>query len=335
MSHKIHSQARSTPKIRAELQASQLSDRQLASQYNLSRQTVRKWRNRQSVDDDSHRPHRLCTTLSAIEEAIVIEIRCLLLLPLDDLLVMTREFINHKVSRAGLNRCLVRHGVANLTKLKAQLQAQNGIEPQIEPKKTFKDYESGFIHLDIKYLPKMPDEHAHRYLYVAIDSATRWVHLHIYANQTQESSVDFLNRVVENCPVKIEKILTDNGTQFTDRFTSKEKQPSSNHAFDKACKTHSIEHRLIPTRHPQTNGMVERFNGRISEIVKQTRFKSSAELESTLMRYLTLYNYQIPQRALKHQTPFQALKNFTKLNLKFLTNRYIATRYLTSILIPC
>jgi hypothetical protein len=40
-------------------------------------------------------------------------------------------------------------------------------------KKTFKDYEPGFLHIDIKYLPQMPDETARRYLFVAIDRATR------------------------------------------------------------------------------------------------------------------------------------------------------------------
>ena len=38
------------------------------------------------------------------------------------------------------------------------------------------------------------------------------------------------------------------------------------------------------------------------------RFGSSAELESTLRNYLKIYNHSIPQRALKHQTPIQALK---------------------------
>lgn len=56
--------------------------------------------------------------------------------------------------------------------------------------------------------------------------------------------------------------------------------------------------------------MVERFNGRISEIVNQTRFASAAELESTLRNYVKIYNHNIPQRALKHQTPIQALKKW-------------------------
>lgn len=42
---------------------------------------------------------------------------------------------------------------------------------------------------------------------------------------------------------------------------------------------------LSPPRHPQTNGMVERFNGRISGVVQQTRFASASELESTLTMY--------------------------------------------------
>ena len=54
--------------------------------------------------------------------------------------------------------------------------------------------------------------------------------------------------------------------------------------------------------------MVERFNGRISEVIGQTRFKSAAELEATLTRYVQAYNPRIPQRALDHRTPIQALQ---------------------------
>jgi transposase InsO family protein len=76
------------------------------------------------------------------------------------------------------------------------------------------------------------------------------------------------------------------------------------------CKALSIEHRLCSPRHPQSNGMVERFNARISEVVNQTRFTSAADLESTLNQYVKTYNHLVPQRALKHISPVQALKNW-------------------------
>jgi len=164
-------------------------------------------------------------------------------------------------------------------------------------------------------------------VYVAIDRATRWVFLHVYAEMTNASSTDFLARVrpprtaevrgpVGNrlrhaaAPMKITKLLTDNGTQFTDRFTAKGKQPSGTHAFDEACAGLGIEHRLCPPRHPQTNGMVERFNGRISELPGQTRFDTAGELEKGLLAYLLIYNAHIPQRALGHQTPLQAVEKW-------------------------
>ncbi len=292
MGHQIHPQARTTPKVRAEIKNSPLSASELAKLYNTTIPTAQKWQERDSVEDRSHRPHKLNTTLTPAQELIVVTLRQTLLLPLDDLLVIVREFINPDVSRSGLARCLKRHQVNDLKALIAEKYPETDGK---KPLKTFKDYEPGFLHIDIKYLPKMPDEEQHRYLFVAIDRATRWVYLRIYADQTEVSSVDFLRRVKENCQVKIEKILTDNGTQFTDRFTSKEKQPTGNHAFDQECARQGIEHRLIPPRHPQTNGMVERFNGRISELVQQTRFASAAELEKTLYAYLKIYsslNYQ-------------------------------------------
>ena len=304
----VHAQARTTPRTRAEIKASSAPLVELAERYNISRATAAKWKCRETPHDLSHRPHKLSTTLAPGEEAIAVELRCLTLLPLDDLLVVVREFINPDVSRSGLDRCLRRHGVANLRDLQAQARADAG-EAEA-PAKTFKDYEPGFLHMDIKYLPQMPDEAARRYLFVAIDRATRWVFMHIYADQSDASSVNFLERLFDAAPMKITKLLTDNGSQFTDRFTSKKREPSGTHKFDVRCKALGIEHRLCPPRHPQTNGMVERFNGRISEVVSQTRFTSAAELEATLNNYVKTYNHMIPQRALNHLSPVQALKKW-------------------------
>jgi transposase InsO family protein len=306
----VHAQARTTPRTRAEIKESSSSLGALAERYNVSRATARKWKARDCPQDLSHRPHKLSTTLSPAQEAITVALRRLTLLPLDDLVAVVREFINPQVSRSGLDRCLRRHNVSNLRELQAKALADAGqVQP---PVKTFKDYEPGFLHMDIKYLPQMPDENERRYLFVAIDRATRWVFMRIYADQSEGSSVDFLNRLERTAPMKITKLLTDNGSQFTDRFTSKKREPTGRHSFDMRCKALNIEHRLCPPRHPQTNGMVERFNGRISEVVKQTRFASAAELETTLERYVKTYNHQIPQRALNHVSPVKALKDWHK-----------------------
>jgi len=56
--------------------------------------------------------------------------------------------------------------------------------------------------------------------------------------------------------------------------------------------------------------MVERFNGRINELLQQTRFDCRADLQATLMNYLKLYNHHIPQRALDEKTPISALKEW-------------------------
>ena len=302
----VHPQARTTPRTRGEMQAAEATPlKELAQRYNVTPATARKWRHRDSVEDRSHRPHRLCTTLTPAQEAIVLELRRTLLLPLDDLLVVTREFVNPSASRSGLDRCLRRHAAPTLRQLQAA--ERSAAAPAL---KTFKDYEPGFVHIDIKYLPQMPDEASRRYLFVAVDRATRWVFVRTYRNQSEASSTDFLRRLGRAAPMRITKILTDNGTQFTDRFTSKARLPTGNHAFDRACAKLGAEHRLAPPRHPQTNGMVERFNGRIAEVIGQTRFKSAAELDATLTSYVHTYNHLIAQRALDHRSPVQALRQW-------------------------
>ncbi len=57
-----------------------------------AKDTIRRWQQRDDVADGSHTPHRLQTTLTPTQEAVVVELRKTLLLPLDDLLVVTREF---------------------------------------------------------------------------------------------------------------------------------------------------------------------------------------------------------------------------------------------------
>jgi len=79
------------------------------------------------------------------KEAIAVYLCCSLLLSLDDLLAVMREFVCLSVSRSGLDRCLRRHGVGNLRNLLPP--------PEKAAHKPFKAYLPGYLHMDVKYLP--------------------------------------------------------------------------------------------------------------------------------------------------------------------------------------
>lgn len=53
-----------------------------------------KWKQSECFTDRSHTAQRLQTTLNRAQEMVVVQLRKTLLLPLDDLLAVTREFIN-------------------------------------------------------------------------------------------------------------------------------------------------------------------------------------------------------------------------------------------------
>ena len=60
----------------------------------------------------------------------------------------------------------------------------------------------------------------------------------------------------------------------------------------------------------QAQDAVERFNGRLSQVLRSHHFNSAEDLEKTLHRFVWLYNQHLPQKALGHETPIQSLKKW-------------------------
>ncbi len=122
MAGSLHGSARTTPRVRAELQALQETSSALAQRYGLSRTTVTKWRTRTTTHDEPmgpSSPHS--TVLTPAEEAMVIEFRRRTLLPLDDVRHSSRSDVMGclrdsipKLTRSSLHRCLERHGISRL-----------------------------------------------------------------------------------------------------------------------------------------------------------------------------------------------------------------------------
>src|SRR5215210_3293361 len=134
----LHGSARTTPRVRAELQASQEATRVLAARHGLNPKTVTKWRKRTTTADQPMGPSQpRSTVLSEAEEAIVVEFRRRTLLPLDDVLGCLRESIP-KLTRSALHRCLVRHGISRLPK-DGESTSKRG---------RFAETRIGYVHID-------------------------------------------------------------------------------------------------------------------------------------------------------------------------------------------
>jgi len=122
---KQHKNATTTPEMRAFIHESDLATAVLARLLKVSESTVRKWRKRKSTEDVSHLPKQLNTTLTPAQQYVVVHLRLRLKLSLDELLSVCKEFVNENTSRAGLQRCLKRHGVSRLADMQDFAESDN------------------------------------------------------------------------------------------------------------------------------------------------------------------------------------------------------------------
>jgi len=303
----LHANATTTPKVRAYIQRSKRGVAELATELGVSQTTIRRWRGRSTVSDYSHTPKKLMTSFSPMEEVLVCELRTQLQLPLDDIVEVMRRCVNDKLSRSATHRCLKRHGLSQRPK------------PDRPPVGVFEQATVGFIHIDLKHLPAL--ERRKSYAFVAIDRATRYVYLEIHPRRDAETSAGFLERFLAHFPHPVHTILTDNGSEFTDRFAvdMKDKprdRPSGRHPFDRLCAERSIHHRLTRPYRPQTNGLVERFNRRIADAIgrepkrgiARRTFPCHADRDAFLKRFVQDYN-RTRLKCLGYLAPLEALAN--------------------------
>ncbi len=117
------------------------------------------------------------------------------------------------------------------------------------------------VQVDVKVVPRrcIADPELRLFQYTAIDEFSRLRFLAAYPEQSTYSSADFLRRLVKwyaRKGIQVECIQTDNGFEFTNRF-SNSKQNSLTF-FEKTAADLGIQHRLIRPYTPRHNGKVER-----------------------------------------------------------------------------
>jgi transposase InsO family protein len=152
--------------------------------------------------------------------------------------------------------------------------------------------------MDIQPRPKLetaPGERRTRVLYVALDRASRWVHLAVFDDELASSAMAFLEEAIAAAPFKVTHVLTDRGSCV----------PAE--AFEAAGRERKVQHRRTKPTTPQTNGMVERFNGRVEREVLGIPVHSHADLETLLTGFNQAYNRR-RQRVLQGASPEQIVQ---------------------------
>ena len=175
----------------------------------------------------------------------------------------------------------------------------------------FKDYDPGFLHIDITYWPKF--NWIKYYIFVAIDRATRLIYLEIHDNKRADTSAKFLEKALKFFPFKIEKVLTDNGKEFTLDNHKWNSESNLIWAFDLVCNTYDIDHRKTRPYTPQTNGMVEKSNDTIkSNTLKINKYDNVKEMTKDLLSFMVYYNLNRRHTSLRKElwvkTPYNALE---------------------------
>ncbi|WP_285245782.1 IS481 family transposase [Pseudarthrobacter sp. fls2-241-R2A-127] len=188
------------------------------------------------------------------------------------------------------------------------------------------------IHVDIKKLGRIPDGGGHRihgrvqgkansraqnlgegrakyrgqvrgytFLHHAVDDHSRFVYSEILPDETQTTASAFMRNAIAAFAaqgVKIEKVLTDNGSCYRSR------------AFAAVLAEAGIRHKRTKPYRPQTNGKVERFNRILQEEWAYARaYGSEAERQACYQDFVEYYNRRRPHTALKGASPASRVTN--------------------------
>lgn len=227
---------------------------------------------------------------------------------------------NPKIGVVELWARLRKRGYARCVESLWRVLRREGMAEKEKPKKKYhpKPYEQmqypgQRIQIDVKVVPRycIADPQLKLYQYTAIDEYSRYRILGAYPEQSTYSSADFLRKVVAAFArkgVKVDCIQTDNGFEFTNRFSNSKRDLPT--LFERTAAELGVFHKLIRPYTPRHNGKVER-----SHREDQKRFYSNhcfyslADFGGQLAAHQSRSNSR-PSRPLGWASPRERLVSF-------------------------
>ena len=274
----------------------------LAREYHVSRQTIAKWAFRFALDgvagvqDRSSRPRRSPRRLSR---------------------TFRRQVERRRRRRWSSLRIARDLGLPIATVVREQRRLGLAQLRHLEPPRPAIRYEwpaaGDLVHLDIKKLGRIGVV-GHRIhgdrrrrsrglgweaVHVAIDDCTRLAYAEVLADETQETTSRFLQRVLRYFArrgIQISRIMTDNGSAYRSR------------CFAAVVAQHQLRHLRTRPYTPRTNGKAERFiRTLLAEWAYAQAYRTSDQRTAALSHYLGYYNTARPHMGIHGATPQQKL----------------------------
>ena len=280
-----------------------------AIKYKTNRQYIYRWKKRfdgsmESLRDRSRRPHHHPNQHTPEEIKLITDMRRRN--PHAGLVIFWVKLMQRGYSRSmtGLYRFLKKQG----------FMAVHPPNPKYIPKPYEQMvYPGQRMQVDVKFVPSACLKNSKVigkkfFQYTAIDEYSRWRFVEAFEEQNTYSSAQFVDHLVKAFPFPIECIQTDNGTEFTNRFTSHKDKPT---LFQVHLEQHGIQHKRIRPYTPRHNGKVERSHRKDNERFYAThQFYSFEDFAKQLKEYNRKDYNHFPMRPLGWKTPNQVRKDY-------------------------
>jgi transposase InsO family protein len=274
--------------------------------YGISRQCYYGWLRRYEADgleglkDRSSRPHSSPrVTQAEVVEKIVWLGRHYHFGPAKIAMYLAR-YHDVTISTSGVWRILKRLGLNRLP------ASQRYRRHSIRRKRYEKQRPGHQLQVDVKFIEPLGQKGLRPkkyYQFTAIDDCTRLQVLRAYPRCDQKTAIAFIDDVMAKLPFRVERVQTDNGSEFGTSFHW--------HLLDLG-----VDHVKIKPRTPRLNGRVERSHRIDSEefyrLLQGQVIDDTNLFSAKLQEWQDYYNYHRPHGALNGQTPYERLRQKTQ-----------------------